>query len=451
MSFRPLLSADRSVLILFILFLLAFPLLFKPWVHGTDPTGYYSWLRSAVIDGDLDTANEYEHFGQGSVGSTTSTGHRDNPYAIGSAVLWAPFFLMAHGLTLAGRWLGFELAADGYAPQYVIAVSLGSVAYAGAGLLLTYRIARNFFDSPVSTLAVASAWLASPLVFYQYSHPVMSHANDAFAYALFLFAWHRVRSRRTTARYILFGAVAGLAALVRTQNAFLVLFPLLEVAVDAVRRWRERDGKDTLRAGAIQAAAFSLAWWFVFSPQMIVWHTVFGEWWPGNPYTRTGGGAFDFLRPHILGVLFSTDHGLFVWTPLLLLAVLGWVPLWRKDHRLTALLVLNFALQLYVVASWSSWSGSAAFGQRFFTNMVPAFALGLAALLDGLQRRVRFRWLVTACALFVVWNGLLIVRYVVADISRSGSVPLGELIVGQFTVIPRYFDRLIRILLKRTE
>ena len=130
--------------------------------------------------------------------------------------------------------------------------------------------------------------------------------------------------------------------------------------------------------------------------------------------------------------------------------MVGWSRLWRKDRRLTALLASNFALQLYVVASWSAWSAAAAFGQRFFTNVMLAFALGLAALLAFIQKRVPLGWLVAGCAFFIIWNGLLIIRYVLEDVPRMGPVPLDDLLLGQFTVVPRYFKRIIEILLKRS-
>ncbi|MBU0703847.1 MAG: glycosyltransferase family 39 protein [Chloroflexi bacterium] len=441
---------DRGVLVLGIIFLIAFPVLFKPWIHGADTIGYYSWLHSLVIDSNLQTSDEFEHYGMGWLNSYADTGLRDNPGAVGSAVLWTPWFLAAHGFTLLGRALGLPWIADGYGQQYILAVSLGSTVYAFAALLIAYRLTRDFFVSPAAVLAVAAVWLSSPLVFYMYSHPLMTHTNDAFAYALFLFTWHRTREHRNAAQYGLLGLTAALCALVRNQNAVLVLFPLLEIVFSTARAGRRGEGwKQAASEGLLKGGFFSVAWWLAFLPQLLVWHAVFGTWLTGNPYAHSGGGTFDFFRPHILGVLFSTNHGLFVWTPLMLPAVLGWFPLWRRDRRLTSLLVINFALQLYVIGSWSSWNGSAAFGQRFFTNMVPAFALGLAALLNMLNQRVRFRWLAAACALFVVWNGLLIVRYVVGDVPHLGPVPLYELIVGQFTVIPRHLSRIVRILITR--
>lgn len=62
---RRMMPPRRNWIVLAGLFVLAAVGLFKPWVHGADGMGYYSWLRSVVLDGDLNTANEYEHFGYG--------------------------------------------------------------------------------------------------------------------------------------------------------------------------------------------------------------------------------------------------------------------------------------------------------------------------------------------------------------------------------------------------
>lgn len=441
---------DHHYVLLVVVFLIAFPLLFRPLVHGMDPAGYYSWLRSAVIDGNLDTSNEYEHFGKANVGSATPTGHRDNPYAIGSALLWAPFFLLAHALVLLGQQMGSTWPADGYAAPYTFAVSCGSALYAWTAMVLTYRLGRQIFNARTALVAALLVWLASPLVFYQYAHPMMAHANDAFAYALLLWAWLSLQERPTPSRYALLGAAAGLCALVRNQNAILAIIPLIEIGWRAVTTRRsDMDWRSPARHALLAAMSFSVAWWLTFLPQLVTWKVVFGVWLPGNPYASSGGGEFDWLHPHILGVLLSTDRGLFVWTPVLALAVTGWLSLWKCDRRLAAFVVTGFALQLYVIAAWSSWSGAAAFGQRFFTNLTPAFGLGLAALLYHLQQRIRWRWLAIGCAIFIVWNGLLLLRYVLNDIPRAGPVPLDQFVVGQFTVVFRYAGRILQILLER--
>lgn len=440
---------DKGTVVLAIVFLAAFLLLFKPWIHGFDTVAYYSWLRSAMIDGNLNVGDEFTHYGYGAERGTTITGYTYNEWAVGSAVLWSPFFMTAHGLSHLVRALGLPAATDGYAAQYVWAISLASAVYAFTSVLLTYRLCREYFTLSISVLATAAIWLSSSLVFYMYSHPAMSHANDASTYALLVFTWYKTRHQQAWHGAALRGAAAGLCALIRQMNAVFVFFVLGELAISGIQAWQRTRRVIEIRRAFLNIVLFSLAWWLVYSLQVIVWRIVFGHWIVLNPYAEGAGVGFDWLHPHLLSVLFSTNRGLFVWTPLMLLAVLGWLPLWRKERRLTALVVLNFALQLYIVASWGDWSGSAAFGQRFFTNIVPAFTLGLAALLNVLQHRVRFRWLVTACAFFVIWNGLLIVRYVLEDIPRAGSLPLKELIIGQSTIIPRHLTRIIQILITR--
>ena len=43
----------------------------------------------------------------------------------------------------------------------------------------------------------------------------------------------------------------------------------------------------------------------------------------------------------------------------------------------------------------------------------------------------------------------ILVRYIVGDIPHLDPVPFYELIVGQFTVIPRHLSRIVQILFTR--
>ncbi len=205
---------------------IGFAVLFKPWVHGTDPVGYYSWLRSAVIDGNFDTTDEYYFYGEDQLGHIHPgpTGYNENPYAVGSAILWSPFFLAAHVISIV-----LHLPTDGYAPLYVFAASLGSAIYAAIGLWLAYRVARELYGNRPAAWATIGIWWATPLLFYMYAHPIMSHANDAFVNALFVYVWWRTRpahAERNGGAAQQRGAALSLAMLVRTQNALLILLPI---------------------------------------------------------------------------------------------------------------------------------------------------------------------------------------------------------------------------------
>lgn len=413
--------------------------LFKPWVHGTDPVGYYSWLRSAVIDGNVDTTDEYYHYGEDQyhIIFPGPNGYNKNPYAIGSAVLWSPFYLTAH---FASAILG--LPTDGYAPLYVIAASLGSAIYALIGLWLAYRIASEFFGKRVALWATIGIWWSTPLLFYMYSHPIMSHANDAFVNALFVYVWHRTRPAPRARDWLLRGATLGLATLVRAQNALLAVLLVAEVILSLkqasiIRPAEQRDSfANTLGTVIKSAALFGIAAAMVFSLQLWVWRQTYGTWLPGNPYSVYPDNTFDFTSPHFFDLLLSSARGLFIWSPIVALAIAGLTaPLWRRDRTLCLGLILAWLAQVYLVGSWSQWSGGAAFGQRFMINGTVIYIIGLAGLLAYLQSKVTWEGIGTAIAALIAWNLLLLAQYIVELIPRAGPVDLGQMVINQFRVI----------------
>ncbi len=450
MTSRRWLHLNRGTFAIMVLFVMMGLPLFRPEIHGFDTVAYYSWLRSTVIDGDLNVHNEFEHYGYANERGQTATGYTVNEWAVGSAIMWLPYFLIAHSLSLLAHGAGLPVAIDGYGAQYILAISIGSALYGLAAILLTYRLGRELFGARIGFLATVATWLAGPLVFYMYSQPVLSHANDTFAYALFLFTWYKTRQSTTWKAGVWRGAAASLCALVRQINAYLVFFVLAEYVAEAIQQWRRTRQWRNSRLAVQALVAFVATWWLVYLPQLIVWRIVFGNWIEFNPYASGVQQGFDWLHPHLLDVLFSTDRGLFLWAPLFLLALFGWWQLRKFDRRLTLLIAINFAVQWYLVSAWFAWNGAAAFGQRFFTNIMPAWALGLGALFSMWQTRVAFRWLAMLCLVFILWNGVLLFRYAVEDVPRMGPVPLDQLIGGQFTVVPRYLDRLWRIILTRS-
>ena len=112
----------------------------QPMLQGWDDSFYYFWLPSVVIDGDVDFSNQLEQCR--SIDATmreqaptlprTSLGLLENKYPPGWALANLPFFLVAHALAPPGA-IGFE-------PIYEIAVWVGQLLYAAAGLWLAIRV-----------------------------------------------------------------------------------------------------------------------------------------------------------------------------------------------------------------------------------------------------------------------------------------------------------------------
>jgi hypothetical protein len=122
--------SSKYEIILLVIFVVSLPLS-NPWVRG-DGVGYYAFGRSLLIEHRLDfqkdwlAANTSFRMGRtdpsGNVLAEqyTSTGHLDNHFSIGPAILWSPFLLVAHLAVRAYDALGGHVAADGYSEPYLL-------------------------------------------------------------------------------------------------------------------------------------------------------------------------------------------------------------------------------------------------------------------------------------------------------------------------------------------
>ncbi len=180
----------------------------NPWVRG-DGIGYYAFARAPLIEHSLDFERDYrsgnasfrdarfDENGQPRSFLVTSTGHLDNHFTVGPAILWAPFLLVAHAGVLLARAFGSHVAADGFSAPYRFAMAFGTALYGFLGLLLAARVAREYVDERWAFLATIAIWWSSSLPVYMYFNPSWSHAHSAFAVALFLWYWHETRNQRT--------------------------------------------------------------------------------------------------------------------------------------------------------------------------------------------------------------------------------------------------------------
>jgi hypothetical protein len=166
----------------------------------------------------------------------------------------------------------------------------------------------------------------------------------------------------------------------------------------------------------------------------------------GAPLDTGYEDRFFWTSPRLWQVGFATEHGTFLWTPVLLLAVAGLVLLWARERRLAGSLLLVFLAFYYTVASYENWHGQSSFGSRFFVSLTPVFVLGLAAFLDRgpslLVWRPRGRGgsasaVLTVCVvLLVLWNAGLIFQWGTKLLPNRGGVDVRAAIRNQVTVVP---------------
>ncbi len=430
--------------VLVVIALCALPL-FTPRVYASDEVKYFSTLRSIYMDRDLHYENEYGHFiDRDPVAHAgllpyrdgpTPTGYRLNDAPIGTAVLWAPFYVVADGVVLVGRALGSSVPRDGYSRPYVWAVCLASLFWGLAGLALTYRLCRAHVSRGAATWGVLAVWFASPLVFYLYITPAMAHASSLFAVALFLWLWHRTRTDRSVGQWVALGAAAGLMVLVRELN----WLGLLVIGVDELHRLVTAGRPDVggawteLSRRSAGYLAFGLTVGAVVAPQLYVYNTLNGTFGP-TPFVVE---KFSALPVYTVDVLFSGFHGLFSWHPVTLVGVMGLIALWLHAPAVAMALGAFFVAQVLVVGSYDTWWGGASFGARRFVNCTPVFALGLAALFEWLRLRLGVqRYAQVLVGVLVLWNFGLAIQYSTGLIPRDAPVSMSRIVHNQFFEVP---------------
>ena len=381
-----------------------------PRAHGRvidgDGIQYYAYVRSMVFDADFNFVNDYQLlYGSedGGVWTTTrtSTDHAINLMSIGPALLWLPAFLMAYVATWSINLFGAQVPLDGIALPFQLSVGLAGIVYATTGICLCFRVAKHLFTTESAFWAVLVTWLASPAIYYSLSAPAYSHATSLFAVALFVHSWHRTRGQGELPRYLLLGVLAGLVALVRWQDAIIVLLPLTESAYGLLTK------KTTFAATAQRLGIMAAVMALTFTPQILAWHAIYGE----LLLTPQGSDFMRWTNPQVLSVLFSWNHGLFSWTPGLLVAVCGLYWLGKHDAVLAWSSSLVLFTAIYVNASVEDWWAGEAFGARRFISYSILFTIALTALMSSHNWSRLKHWVRCTALCLIVSNILFVAQY----------------------------------------
>lgn len=304
----------------------------------------------------------------------TETGRFANPFPIGPALSWAPFFMVAHGAALVFEPAG---AHEGTSYLHQSITLYGSFLYAFAAGIIAFVLARKRYGPAPALIGMLGALLGGPLLQYTLNQPAYAHAPSAFAIAALLAVWERGRNGRSQRGWLLLGALIGMAALTRAQNIVFALPAVVEGIAGVVRAVRRRAGISRAMRAPLLGALVAFA---LFSPQMLTWKIIYGHWL-GIPQ---GPGYMRWLEPLWSETLFSSRNGLFPYAPLWALGMLGVIELGRRDRQLAFVLLGTFVLSAYVNGASSDWSGGGALGGRRYDGLVVHIALGLAALASAL-------------------------------------------------------------------
>lgn len=363
-----------------------------------DGIGYFDYLPSIFEHGDLvrknhtreDNPELYERINQMGV-YVDYKEFRVNKYHCGTAVLISPFYFA--GSLFSGTNESGYYKIDRI---FQMAIYIAALLYLFLSLAFLRKLLRLYQVSNLNIfLTQFFLVFATAVVHYATDEASFSHIYSLFAISAFLYTAKAYFEYRRASYFLWSCLLMGLITILRPDNLVIILFlPFLAGSFQNLANGVLQVLKRPLViiAGTLIAIA-------VVSIQFIFWYLQVGEF---IIYSYQNEG-FNFLSPEITNILFSYQKGLFVYTPVLLLGLLGLIRLLKQGrYYLVSTWLLFFLILTYILSSWHNWYYGASYGMRVYIEFYPVFFILFALLLENLRTGFKTLVLIVGFALVPV-------------------------------------------------
>lgn len=334
-----------------------------------DGKGYYAYLPAVFIYNDLNFGffdaiekkypNPHTYYDY----RVEISDKKVNKYFAGTAIAMMPFFLIAH---VAAKSIGFE--ADGYSKIYPILINIAAIFYVFLALYYLEKILEKYsVSSNRITLILITLTFATNLFYYTVCEPAMSHIYSFAFITMFIYYLYMFFYTPQIRTIFILSALLGVIILIRPVNGVILLIaPFV-----SGEKNKFINGLFYLKKHIISLVSGGIIVFSIAAVQLIIYKIQTGSFWV-NSY---GSETFNWTEPHPVGFLISYKKGLFVYTPLAFLSLMGLYTLFKKNkfqfYSLTAFLIII----LYVLSSWWSWWYGGSFGSRVSIEYYTLLAL----------------------------------------------------------------------------
>ena len=372
--------------------------------HGSEATiawdvsGYYWYLPSVFIYNDLkhqsfkdSILNKYEPTGTDfQQAMKLDNGNYVMKYSSGMAVMFLPFFTVAH--LFAGP-LGY--ARDGFSLPYQLGIQLGGFLISILGLWYLRKLLLNFYADKTVAVTLVLLVFGSNYLNYSAVDCGMSHCWLFTIYVFILLNTHYFYQSFKTKYAIRIGLLVGLATLTRPTDVISFLILLLwgveQISLTAIKEQIAlivKNIKNLMLAGICALLVISI--------QLFYWKYVSGHW---LVYSY-GDQSFSWRHPHAFLYSFNYRSGWLTYAPMLILAIVGFIPFLMKGRNKVAIVVFCLA-NYYIVSAWDIWW----YGGRAMVQCYPALMFPLAALITvAFDKKILLRMVMPIALLFMYFN-----------------------------------------------
>jgi hypothetical protein len=364
---------------------------YKTGSMEVDGRGYYAYLPAIFIYHDLSYKFFYEIERQTYYNPTyyfsylrLANGKVINKYFAGTSLCMLPFFILGHLSTLAAG-----LPADGYSYYYMLWIHLGALMYLLAGLLAVRRLLLSY--------GISEKWIAASLLvivfgtnlfYYVLTEYSMSHVYSFAMISMFLLSCRKYFTLKSGKSLLIAGLTLGIIALIRPVN-LVILLSLPFIAGDLKSF---KSGIMNLWQQKYYFGTAIFLFLLIVSIQPVIYKLQTGSF---LVYSYPGEG-FRFSEFHMIDMLFSYKKGLFIYTPVLFISLLGYRYLWQQNIRSAIFLVGFMVILTYLLSSWHMWYYGGSFSQRVFIDFYALFTIPLALALENIRETALRKGFITS-------------------------------------------------------
>lgn len=361
-----------------------------------DVSGYYMYLPAFFIYKDLkqvqfldDIIKQYKPSPYPGQAFQHESGQMVMKYSMGLAVQYLPFFVIGHSVATLS-----DYSADGFSYPYQVAISWGSLLVAFLGIYFLRKNLRTYFSDVTVGLTLLALVLGTNYLEYASITGAMSHNYLFTCYSLLIALSISYHQQPNLWKGLGIGTLVGLMALTRPTEVIACLIPLLW-GISSIQLHNIVERLQFFRKHSKSVLLAILMCLAVGSLQVLYWKYVSGDW---IVYSYQDQG-FSWFNPHLYGGFFTFRAGWLVYTPMMVFALIGFVPLWRKYRSIFWAIGSFSLLFIYITFAWDIWWYGGSLGQRAMVQAYAVLAFPLAAFIQWMGSKKLWKWLFLGIAL----------------------------------------------------
>lgn len=314
-----------------------------------DAKGYYEYLPWAFDHKDINYENSYSY---------PQNNSRVLKYSYGTAFCQAPFYLVARVFNSDTQNTQDLKFTDSFF------MCLGASLYIALACGFLFQLFEKLTISRMSSIiAIVLLYLGTNLLNYTVMESFMSHVYSFFAITGFIYSIISFNQNEQK-KYIVYAIIFLFLVIAIRPFSVIVILPFILFQFCEIKNW-----KLLLMYGVTTVGAYFI--------QLLCWRLQCGEW----IFSSYRGEGFNWLKPEMVNVLVSFRKGLFVYSPVLILGLIGLFFL-KQSRSFKISLLISLGLFTYAVSCWWHWPFGDSFGHRAFIDVYAVFGIGMVGFFE---------------------------------------------------------------------